>query len=254
MKLFTCKPAVVLLFLGLLIGNSFAQTDWTDYLENPILSPGLAPNWDEWFVVRPFVIHYDNQFIMYYSGRAPSGVPESRYSTAIGMATSNDGINWIKYEQNPIISLGSSGEWDDTNIWSGPVLFDSSGYKMWYNGFNGDIERIGLATSEDGVYWEKYAGNPVLDIGESGQWDEWHVVLGSVIYQDSLYKMWYAGWGETWSFGYATSPDGFDWTKYEENPVLELVDYDEWLTDGEKVHGYVLFNGVKYSIFAFEIC
>jgi hypothetical protein len=167
------------------------------------------------------------------------------------MATSNDGINWIKYEQNPIINLGSSGEWDDTNIYSGPVLYDSSGFKMWYTGYSGDIERIGLATSEDGMHWEKYAGNPVLDIGEPEQWDDEHVTLGSVIYQDSLYKMWYAGWGrETWSFGYATSPDGITWTRYEENPVLELADYDEWFVenDDDKLHGYVIFNGVSYEM------
>ena len=67
-------------------------------------------------------------------------------------------------------------------------------------------------------------------------------VLGSV------YKMWYRGCNEGYencAIGYATSPDGVNWTKPRGNPVL-TGDPGEW-DEGFLAYPAVIVNGSSYS-------
>ncbi len=50
------------------------------------------------------------------------------------------------------------------------------------------------------------------------EWEGTMVRDPSVLYQSDQYNMWY--WNDTTSIGYATSPDGVNWTKYSGNPVF----------------------------------
>jgi hypothetical protein len=66
----------------------------------------------------------------------------------------------------------------------------------------------------------KYPGNPVF-IGNPGEWDN-TVLPKSVIYEDNLYKMWYGAWASAspeWGYGLATSPDGINWTRVQEEQI-----------------------------------
>ena len=80
--------------------------------------------------------------------------------------------------------------------------------------------------------WTKYAGNPILEPGAAGTWDDQGVFAPSVMLQDGIYKMWYAGYGGSpgpvGRIGYATSTDGLHWTK-NANPVLGPS--DSWEID-----------------------
>lgn len=73
----------------------------------------------------------------------------------------------------------------------------------------------------DGI-WTKYPGNPVLV--RSQPWAESHYICEpNILFEDGLFRMWfsqmYPANGKT-ALGYATSRDGFTWTKYPGNPVL----------------------------------
>ena len=209
-----------------LIAQGNTQTVWTKHSDNPVFSLGPSGSWDDAWVAYPFVIHDDTQFIMYYTGW-PAVSP---LGAKIGRATSDDGVNWTREITNPLITVGQNGQWDDGSVFTGPVIFDGSEYKMWYCGFDGSIYRSGLAISAYGSGWEKYAGNPVLDLGDSGQWDNM-VIISSVIFEDSMYKAWYCGRESTtgiWRVGYATSEDGIIWEKYAGNPVLDIGEQGQW--------------------------
>lgn len=77
------------------------------------------------------------------------------------------------------------------------------------------------------VNWEQYFGNPVLNLGAPGSWDEGTVWLQSVILVGDTLKMWYSGksdshiFNNNFSIGYAWSLDGINWTKYNDNPVMD---------------------------------
>ena len=60
--------------------------------------------------------------------------------------------------------------------------------------------------------------------------------------------MWYAGLdGTHWNIGYATSANGIDWTRYAENPVIQVGDIGTW--DDEVVGpGPVLYDGETYKM------
>ncbi len=71
------------------------------------------------------------------------------------------------------------------------------------------------------AYPGKYAPTPVLT-PSPGEWDSYTVETAFVIYENGAYKMWYTGGPNTtqYKIGYATSPDGINWTKHPSNPVL----------------------------------
>jgi predicted GH43/DUF377 family glycosyl hydrolase len=192
-------------------------TKWIRYNKNPIVSLGTSTGWEGKGVTYPTVLHNGSGYMMWYTGFDNSNEWE------IGLATSSDGINWKKYNGNPVLKLGSSSTWDDKNIGRPSVLFDGKTYKMWYQGADSkNIYEIGYATSPDGINWKKYSGNPVFRSGTTGSWEEYDVFAPMVMYDGVEYKMWYSGESSAsgHKIGYATSYDGINWTRYSKNPII----------------------------------
>lgn len=197
-----------------------------DTLNNPVLSPGSNGSWDDLWVDSHCIIFVDSIYHMWYSGANGTFV-------RIGHATSADGVTWTKDVDNPVLSYGTAGSWDYPRVEGPNVIYDGSVYHMWYNGGSHSAWRIGYATSPDGINWTKYAGNPVLNWGPQGNWDDTSVGFCSVLLDTltSTYSMWYTGsdtsllnqspWGAVAQIGYASSPDGITWTK-NPNPITDL--------------------------------
>jgi len=192
---------------------------WTKSGSNPVLNLGGGGQWDDSVVDNPCVIKDGTDYKMWYTGAGTTG--------QIGYATSGDGIAWTKSGSNPILTVGTGGQWDDAGaIYPAIVKDGPTDYKMWYSGNDGSNYRIGYATSGDGIAWTKYGSNPILDLGTGGQWDDAGVSSQTVI-KDGSYKMWYMGFdGANQSIGYATSGDGISWSKY--GSVLAVGNNTEW--------------------------
>ena len=65
----------------------------------------------------------------------------------------------------------------------------------------------------------------------SDTWDEKIRERGYILFEDSVYHMWYTGYRDQpnaeMHLGYATSADGITWKRYENNPI-----YDSgWMED-----------------------
>jgi hypothetical protein len=133
----------------------------------------------------------------------------------IGHATSSHpDSTWTKDPNNPVLR-NEIGRWDYPRVEFPNVIYDGDTYHMWYSGGELFAWRIGYATSLDGSSWTKDQGNPVLDLGSAGSWDNIFVGACSVIDSEaSTYKMWYTGGNGVWDgkIGYATSdiPGGID--------------------------------------------
>ena len=148
-------------------------------------------------------------------------------------AASGPGV-WTKHAENPVFQPGASGAWDGANVYDPAVLYDGEIYRMWYTGNppGASVDRIGYATSADGLSWTRGSVAPVLPAGAWSTWDSGRVWGADVLYDDGdgLYKMWYTGQAASAreSIGYATSPDGIVWTRHAGNPVLESGAPGEW--------------------------
>ena len=180
--------------------SSIDGINW-DVLPDPVLQTGSSGEWDEYFVYAPTVIYNGIYYEMWYEG-----LDDSNYR--IGYATSTDGINWSKYSGNPVLDVGSNGEWDSRHAARACVIFDGSEYKMWYSGFAlTTYWQIGYASSSNGTDWTKYGGNPILNREMTGSWNTLHVLGPSVLINGTQYKMWFSGSdGVNERIGYATSP------------------------------------------------
>jgi signal transduction histidine kinase/DNA-binding response OmpR family regulator/predicted GH43/DUF377 family glycosyl hydrolase len=173
---------------------------WNDHPE-PVLSPGTADTWDAYLVSNPNVIFDGNGYHMWYTGIS-NRIPKI---ASMGYATSIDGIHWKKHPANPVLKHGKQGSWDDQWVVGYSVTTNGPQKEIWYFGYNLIKFEIGLATSQDGILWNKWSGNPVLKVGEMGEWDP-SLIAPRVIMQDSVYRMWYGG-NTVFNpaYGYATS-------------------------------------------------
>jgi predicted GH43/DUF377 family glycosyl hydrolase len=170
------------------------------------------------------------------------------YENRIGYAFSSDGINWSKWVDNPVLDRGDPGEWNARGVFFPAVIYENGTYHMWYTGLLlGEHFQIGYATSPDGITWTEHPNNPILCAGSTGSWDE-EAKDHYVLFDGSTFHMWYTGAynNAVYRIGYATSPDGVNWTKYSLNPVLDLGS-ESWEAEGVEV-GSVLLDGSTYTM------
>ena len=252
MKHFSIMFILVVLFA--LVSTSSAQTYWTkETLFNPVLNPGPSGAWDEEWIRVPTVIFDGTTYYMWYCGR--------NSIQCIGYATSTDGITWIKYddptttdslfaESDPILNPGEPGEWDSQQVSSPSVIRIDTTYHMWYRGKDNTIGNgpasIGHAMSNDGISWEKDTlHNPVLTPGPAGSWDGGWIGYQSVLFDGTIYHLWYAGTGMDAHvrIGHATAPHpDSTWMKDPDNPVLSFGAPGSW--DYPRVDGpSVVYDG-----------
>ena len=175
--------------------------NWTKDAGNPIFGSGTEP-WQAGGVMGCFVMPVSGGYKMWYTGLTTSGI---NGMCAIGYANSTDGISWER-NNNPVLVPSSPGEWDDTWVFNPDVLFIDNLYYMWYVGTPNTsfLFEIGLATSYDGINWEKHSTNPVLQ-PTPGYWDGISVGCGTVLFIGDSLCLWYHGMGSFWQIGLATS-------------------------------------------------
>lgn len=149
--------------------------------------------WDFWFAHDE-----DRHHIFYLQAPRSLGDPEQRHKHAsIGHAVSSDLKRWSVLAD--ALQPGESGAWDDIATWTGSVINHDGRWHMLYTGISsvddGLIQRIGLASSDDLVNWQKYERNPVLEADP-----RWYEMLDLSRWRDQ-------SWRDPWLFRPGT--DGF---------------------------------------------
>ena len=137
------------------------------------------------------------------------------------------------------------------------VFKDADGTWYWYYHAQSHDDdhwpggyRICVATAKNPLGpWTKYEGNPVLDLGEEGEWDHRHTACAAVMKEgaydieseDATYYMWYWSGGK---IGLATAKDPLGpWKKHEGNPIMT------WEDEGGVYPGSVTKIGDTFYMF-----
>ena len=144
---------------------------------DPALEPGPEGAWDDVQVGSADVHRTEDGYIMYYDGMGENSM--------IGMATSEDGVQWTKYN-DPSTSTGIFSESDaimktggaagGVRVLDPNVVRDGEHWVMVFlttsgqTKFGQGIYRLGYALSEDGVNWERPSKNVLLSSSDLPEW------------------------------------------------------------------------------------
>jgi predicted GH43/DUF377 family glycosyl hydrolase len=200
---------------------------WKRILKDPVLQP-TPGSWDETVSSTPWVIKgLDGLYRMYYRG-----LSTHHKDDAIGVAISSDGINFTKYENNPILkhtdfkdmrSLSQTlmGVTHITKTHSGEFLLSFEGYSKKEQG----SAAIFGAISKDGANFTPFNdGFPLFSASMIKNWKVKHVANPRVTYlkPQNLYMLCYNAYYENkgYGLGLAFSEDLKNWIDHPYNPVL----------------------------------
>jgi O-antigen ligase/predicted GH43/DUF377 family glycosyl hydrolase len=133
----------------------------------------------------------------------------------IGFATSPDGETWTRHPV-PVLAPGSEGAWDGRGVTEPHVLRCGQTLLLFYVGLDSlGAPRLGVASSRDGIHWAKYSGNPMLNLGAPGSFDEKGVREPMALPTSRGLALFYTGHDASGArrIGLALSPDGIRWRK-----------------------------------------
>jgi predicted GH43/DUF377 family glycosyl hydrolase len=131
-----------------------------------------------------------------------------------------------------VLSPGEAGSWDASRVTQPHVLRIGAGYRMYFSGYENDrlqgARAIGIASSPDGLAWEKSPAPVFTPSEELGAWDGHRVFQPRVLQTGDGFLMLYkanvsVGRAEAW--GFATSLDGLAWERHPGNPLFEEGTY-----------------------------
>lgn len=179
------------------------------YANNPILTP-QGNSWESKDVFNPAAWSDGETIYMFYRAEDSTGIGDWNGTSRIGLATSTDGINFVR-EPDPLLEPTESwelpGGMEDPRI----VNIENTFY-LTYTAYNGETARLALASSPDMRNWTKH-GLVFSDL-------EW-TKAGAIVPEKINNRYWmYFGDTNIWI---AWSEDLINWTAVQQ-PVMEPRD------------------------------
>jgi predicted GH43/DUF377 family glycosyl hydrolase len=119
-----------------------------EHQANPVLT--VSQPWERGALFYPYVMREDGTWVMFYASYWKTA-PVKKQCTAIGLATSADGIAWTKNPANPVLKPTVGSTYDSVYTSSESVIRDADGYRLYYGGRVDMIHKyfsIGMATKK----------------------------------------------------------------------------------------------------------
>ncbi len=144
------------------VASSEDGLNWQRAKDEPILSI-YQPDcgiWEKDCIYQPWLLEHNGNYFNFYN--AANGSTEQ-----IGLALSEDILDWKRYENNPVIPNGSNGSYNEKFSSDGKVFWDNDHWVMFFFGVGRDGAHIMTAFSRDLFNWTvdpdpiyKSGGNP----------------------------------------------------------------------------------------------
>jgi|SRR5581483_10403136 len=146
----------------------------------------------------------------------------------------------------PVLGRGAPGAFDSHDALNPAVVNRGGVLYNFYSGFDGSSWRTGLATSRDGIEWQKQG---VVLAPDAGTWEGSYIAAnGSALLVNGQFWYWYVGGAKDLPrLGLARSADGRQFTK-ERNPVLDPGPRGSWDERGV-ADPYVVRSGAYFYLF-----
>ncbi len=131
-----------------------------------------------------------------------------------------DGFTWNIYPE-PIIDVGEPGSWDESHVLDPATVCVDGRIFLYYSAVSPKCPRsICLATSHDGIHFQKYPGNPVT-IGGGPE----------IVWRDGIFYLYY--WKNVpgksgFQLYLSTSRDGMNFEEYSVDPILPVGPAGAW--------------------------
>jgi len=210
---------------------------WRRNENNPVL-PTREGTWMESQTANPDLLLLGDTYHMYFRGQQGG-------HDRIGLATvpehGFDGVTW-EILSRPVIDVGAPGSWDETHALDPAAAAVDGTIYLYYSAVCERCDRsVCLATSRDGVQFEKFADNPVV-IGGGPE----------VVYFNGLFHLLY--WKERkgrrgFQIHLSTSRDGYRFEEASAEPVLAAGPEGAW--DSHTVETPRIFRegGLFYMVY-----
>ena len=178
-------------------------------------------------VNRNCIVKRGDEWHMWFTGQA-------RGYSYIGYATSDDGVNWTRYSDQPV--MFSERPYEGASIMNPFVLWDEDLklFRMWYAaGEQYEPNTLAYATSKDGIHWDKLPANPIFVANDENPYEQDRIGACHIEKYNGWYYMFYIGYEDidTARICLARSKNGVtNWQKLPHGPIVSSSD-DGWDAD-----------------------
>lgn len=199
--------------------------------EGDLIDPDqMAGVFDSMYAIGACVILDGGQWKAWYTGwngqtEHVGGGISKKVNFRIGYATSPDAIHWTKTQgaagAGSVLGLGTAGGAESKGVAHPHVLKEGSVYRMWYEGYDGQVWKLFYATSTDGIVWTRVG--QALGPSGNGSRDQLGLRNPLVIRRNNIYELWYQGQSQAapnFHVLRATSSDGLAWNKVAQEVTL----------------------------------
>jgi hypothetical protein len=183
---------------------------WTEVSEEPIIRSEDVPFAGLAALASSVVVEDDGTWVLYFY----TWESISEAGSMIGRATASDPAGPWTIDPEPVLTPGDDDAWDSGAVNAPRVIKTDEGYVMYYNGSTEDFfsQAIGIATSPDGIQWEKQP-DPILQSDQETAFiHQPNVVLTPEGWVMIFRKLDRSGSRPEMSLHYALSDDGLNWT------------------------------------------
>lgn len=198
------------------LSTSIDGINWSE--PKIVLEKGNEQSWES-IVNRACIIIYNKKFYLWYTG-------QHNGKSKIGIAISENGNEFIKYKNNPI--LVPEKDFEKDSIMNPYVIYDENEkiFKMWYSA--GEViepDVICYATSKNGINWIKYQKNPIFTPNPNKLSFDSFKVGGCEVHKISKnkYLMFYIGYSDinTARIFVAKSNNGINKWERSDSPIIK---------------------------------
>jgi hypothetical protein len=204
-------------------------TNFVPYQANPIFTGDDSTKWDHQLRERGYILKEKGNYHLWYTGYSKKDPKKF-----LGYVTSKDGIQWERFQGNPIVN----------NNWVEDVfVIKSKG--TYYLFAEGQGDTAHMLTSTDRIHWQE-KGNLDIRNTDGSPISKGPFGTPTVYIKNGVWYLYYER--DDSGIWLATSNDAKTWTNVQDTPVITMGpnEYDQYAVAMNQV---IKYKGLYYGYY-----